>query len=271
MKPHYKLYLLLLCLSLCIGATAGDFQRMTIVIPGYLYDTYPIDKYDVAKNAVKAAAPNEYDAIVLHSVKTGWPSAMAGSKNFKVYNHIRNYTVYKVAEFDGKVLLKVPQAENKHMPADFQAGYDFYLIMDSHAARAFGDTLPVKDFSKIHPGKLARINDPDEVFYGMTFLANKYVDTLKQQLGEEYEYVAVYSHPSNYPEGIVFGDPNSAFKKEYDYMVYIIASCGENYVVRVPEDVNLLMSETLKPKRDFYMLLPQRAVTFVKWRMPRFC
>lgn len=70
--------------------------------------------------------------------KTGWPPALANEeiRNFN-WDTAKKYKVEKLASFSfynqDAVLVRVPAAENKHMPQDWQLPVDFYILFDAKA------------------------------------------------------------------------------------------------------------------------------------------
>ncbi|HVY89381.1 MAG TPA: hypothetical protein VG942_10965 [Hyphomonadaceae bacterium] len=70
--------------------------------------------------------------------KTGWPTALSDeeTRNFN-WDTVKKYKVEKLASFvfykHDAVLVRVPAAENKHMPPEWQLPVNFYILFDAKA------------------------------------------------------------------------------------------------------------------------------------------
>ena len=234
-------------------------QRMKITDSGDLYSTYDIEGTDEAVSAIKKAASADYYNIIKYAKEGGWPTGIATlDARDEVRSKMNDYVVYKVAEFDGKYLLKVPAAENKHMPANMRADYDFYFVIGQTGASPAGEQS--KTYS--NRGIKATIVSTGGMYSTFDLANSGFTSTIKSQLGSEYEDILVYSKEANWPYGISTFDSRDTKRQQLNnYTAYKIAEFDNKYILRIPVADNKYMPQEMRPTHDIYFIINKTNVT----------
>ncbi|MFN8287567.1 MAG: hypothetical protein U0V74_12470 [Chitinophagales bacterium] len=234
--------------------------RMKITDSGDLYSTYDIEGTSEAVSEIKRVASGSYYDIVKTAKESAWPAGIATlDARDKVRTKMNDYVVYKVAEFDGKYLLKVPADENKHMPYNMRADYDFYFVIGTTGARMDGGSSNNTYGNK---GIKATINSTGGMYSTFDLANSGFTYTLKSQLGSEYDDVLVYSKEANWPYGISTFDSRDKHRQQLNnYTAYKIAEFDDKYILRIPASENNYMPQDMRPTHDIYFIINKTNVS----------
>ena len=106
--------------------------------PGELYSTYDLTADAAARATIQAQTSAALlQDILIYSNERSWPSGIATlDGRIARREQIQDYRVYAIARFNDKVVLRVPAAENQHMPANMRPARDIYFIFGQGGIQA---------------------------------------------------------------------------------------------------------------------------------------
>lgn len=242
------------------GTSSSSGQRMKITDPGELYSGFDIDGNSDARNAIKNSGAGSYNSILDHAKESGWPSGIQKlDDRLDKAEKMKEYVVYKVAEFGDKVLLKIPASENKHMASNMQASYDFYFVIGQKGVTPYGNAT---SGSKYPTGTRVNINSTGGMYSTFNLETSNYNSNIRNQLGAEYSDVITYSNEKNWPSGIsTFDNRDRVRDKLNNYHAWKIAEFEDKCILRIPASENKHMPYDMQPSHDIYFVISKSNIS----------
>lgn len=104
--------------------------KVQITDPGEFYSTYEFEKSDIEFLKESKLSDADIEKIKMANTESTWP-AQLGNFDVRIQqaDKIKNYTVYKIAEFGDKYLLVAPAKYNRDMGEGWAPQNDIYFVV----------------------------------------------------------------------------------------------------------------------------------------------
>lgn len=107
---------------------------------GGMYSSFNLTNDADASNLRASLGESLFDEIAIYCKENTWPSGITSlSARDLVRTKMNDYKAYKIADFDGKYILRIPASENKFMPYNMQPSHDIYFVIN-HADVTIGQS-----------------------------------------------------------------------------------------------------------------------------------
>jgi hypothetical protein len=263
MKKCFFLFLLLSPLFLS-AQERGD--RAYITNPGSMYTTYKFDPADEDK-IIGIVGADEFNRIDATCRESSWPSGISNlTAFFDNEQAIKNYTVYFVCRFaDNKVLLRVPEGENRSMPSQLRPSETIHFVIGGDAVSFSGSASSTSSssgsYSRSSGGKVTITNFGD--LYSTYSYSSADEDDIRDQVGSSMlSEIKTDAHEDSWPNDISgFDDRQTNRPKMYNYNVELVCTLGSDKVVlRAPVGQNSHMTGGMRLKHDIYFIIGKSGV-----------
>lgn len=219
----------------------------------------------------------DFEYVAKYCKEENWPSGISSlSARDKVRAQMNNYKAYRIAEFDGKCILKIPADENKFMPYDMRPAQDIFFVINttdvtvggsatgstSSSYKSTSTSSKTLSYSKNDIGKAVHIAQGATLMDDLESM-DYYNESKEQMDATEYQNALKYSKRENWPSGISTKEAretNSA--KIADYKGIIVAHFIDDYdlgsyVIKIAPKANSHMPSNMRPATTVYVLVDE--------------
>jgi hypothetical protein len=262
-----KLFFLFLLVAPALLNAQDRGDAAYIIKPGSMYTTYKFTPADEDK-ITRIVGADEFSRIDVSCRESDFPDGMSNlSSFFDNEAYIKEYTTYFVCRFgDNKVLLRVPEGENRTMPSQMKPSKTIYFIIAEDGV----------SFDKPSSSGINVVTNGTIVGEGVTVtnfgdLYSTYSfgpsdeDDIKDAVGSsKFNDIKTYAHEDNWPADISgFEDRQTNRPKMYNYAVELVCRFGDNKAVLVaPVSSNGHMKGGMRLTHDIYFVIEASSVDF---------
>lgn len=260
MRNYFFLFLLFVPVLLN-AQDRGD--RAYIVKPGSMYTTYKFSS-DEEIDIIAVVGSDEFSRIDATCRESSWPDGISNLTSFfDNEEDIKTYTTYFVCRFgDNKVLLRVPEGENRSMPSHMRPSETIYFIIGGDAVSFdAGSSRGSVSYSSAKQVTVTNFGD----LYSTYSFSGTDEDDIKNVVGSSvFQDIVTYGHERNWPSAIsAFDDRQTNRPKMYDYNVELVCRFGDAKVVlKAPVSKNGHMTGGMKLTHDIYFIIGEAGVDF---------
>lgn len=257
MRNYFFLFLLLVPVLLN-AQDRGD--RAYIVKPGSMYTTYKFSS-DEEIDIIAVVGSDEFSRVDATCRESSWPDGISNLTSFfDNEEDIKTYTTYFVCRFgDNKVLLRVPEGENRSMPSHMRPSETIYFIIGGDAVSFdAGSSRGSVSYSSAKQVTVTNFGD----LYSTYSFSGSDEDDIKNVVGSSvFQDIVTYGHERNWPSAIsAFDDRQTNRPKMYNYYVELVCEFGDRVVVRAPVSKNSHMSGGMRLTHDIYFIIGKTGV-----------
>ncbi|UPT66236.1 MAG: hypothetical protein M0D57_17410 [Sphingobacteriales bacterium JAD_PAG50586_3] len=258
MKKCFFLFLLLVP-ALLNAQDRGD--RAYITKPGSMYTTYKFGP-DEESDITSVVGGDEFSRIDATCRESSWPDGISNlTAFFDNEEDIKRYTTYFVCRFgDNKVLLRVPEGENRSMPSHMRPSETIYFIIGGDAVSYSGGSSSGTT-SYTRSAKQVTVTNFGDLYSTYTFSSTDEAD-IKDAVGSSvFQDIETYANERNWPSAISgFDDRQTNRPKMYNYYVELVCEFGDRVVLRAPVSKNSHMSGGMRLTHDIYFIIGKAGV-----------
>lgn len=99
---------------------------------GGMYSTFSLETETKAAYLKGYWGDTDFEDVTKYCREENWPTGISTlSERDKVRSQMNNYKAYRIAEFDGKAILKIPADENKFMPYNMRPSRDIFFVINT--------------------------------------------------------------------------------------------------------------------------------------------
>lgn len=262
-----KIFFLFLLVSPALLNAQDRGDAAYIIKPGSMYTTYKFTSADEDK-ITRIVGADEFNRIDANCRETSWPSGISNlTAFFDNEDDIKEYTTYFVCRFaDNKVLLRVPEGENRSMPNQMKPSKTIYFIIGEDGVtfdKPLGGGINVVTNGTVVGEGVIVTNFGD--LYSTYSFSSSDEDDIKDAVGSsKFNEIKTYAHEDNWPSDISgFDDRQANRPKMYNYAVELVCRFGDNKALLVaPVNSNNHMKGGMKLTHDIYFVLQASGVDF---------
>lgn len=117
------------------NTASGYGTAVKLLATGGLRSTYNLSS-DEHIGSIRRQLGDLYAEVVQYSQEDNWPKGIATlTARDDVRDQMLKYKAWKIAEFGTICILRLPAAENKHMPPNMRPDHDIYFVIDTKDIR----------------------------------------------------------------------------------------------------------------------------------------